>query len=428
MHIYIFGNLNSGKTTLSKQIQGRLPDFIYLSLDEYRIRFGDGTEQGEQLACEHFLAAVKQQENAIVEFTGYGQTASLLTNQLDRKTGILICCTRDIVQSINAIDDEKYSEIPYPSSYKKLQAVDETIRFLKDKTIPTELETHWQRQIWQSYCFDFSDNFDAFWAAFPLSQHTWVSKLNKVLSTDTSVPTALLYGSLGANQLTKRSDIDLFIQSSISVQSWHERLLRLFGEQLAHTDILGSKITLRTQDRLLIEIVIGQSLSDISLYYRESQIYNVHFTILKGELGLAEQLDAVTKTHTSERKQAKELAAQVYFLFCSLPNLIANNDSYKYHFHCSIIQHYCVQLEHLLLSEFKHNYLPKHAATSLINFPWQVFNCSATHISTAQYTELYQYLITLFERLRKKQLIKSNGYFSVESCFLHEIPSEDNKA
>nr|MBF4381899.1 hypothetical protein [Vibrio anguillarum] len=184
MHIYIFGNLNSGKTMLSKQMQGRLPEFTYLSLDEYRIRFGDGTEQGEQLACEHFLAAVKQQENAIVEFTGYGQTASLLTNQLDRKTGILICCTRDIEQSINAIDDEKYSKIPYPSSYKRLQSVDETIRYLKDKIIPTELESHWQRQIWQSYSFDFSDNFDSFWSAFPLSQHTWVSKLNKVLITD----------------------------------------------------------------------------------------------------------------------------------------------------------------------------------------------------------------------------------------------------
>ncbi len=428
MHIYIFGNLNSGKTTLSQQIQRRLPEFPYLSLDEYRIRFGDGTEQGEQLACEYFLAAVKQQENAIVEFTGYGQTANLLTNQLDRKTGISICCTRDIEQSINSIDDEKYSETPYPSSYKKLQAVDEAIIFLKDKVMPTALETHWQRQIWQSYYFDFSDNFDAFWAAFPLSQHTWVSKLNKVLSTDTSVSTALLYGSLGANQLTKRSDIDLFIQSSISVQEWHERLLRLFGEQLTHTDILGSKITLRTQDRLLIEIVVGQSLSDISLYYRESQIYNVHFTILKGEFGLAEQLDAVTKAHTSEQKQATELAAQVYFLFCSLPNLIANNDSYKYHFHCAIIQHYCVQLEHLLLSEFKHNYLPKHAATTLIDFPWQAFECSATHIITEQYVELYQYLITLFEKLRTKQLIESNGYFSVESRFLHEIPSEDYKA
>lgn len=428
MHIYIFGNLNSGKTTLSQQIQGRLPEFPYLSLDEYRIRFGDGTEQGEQLACEYFLAAVKQQENAIVEFTGYGQTANLLTNQLDRKTGISICCTRDIEQSINSIDDEKYSETPYPSSYKKLQAVDEAIIFLKDKVMPTALETHWQRQIWQSYCFDFSDNFDAFWAAFPLSQHTWVSKLNKVLSTDTSASTALLYGSLGANQLTKRSDIDLFIQSSISVYGWHEKLLRLFGEQLTHTDILGSKITLRTQDRLLIEIVVGQSLSDISLYYRESQIYNVHFTILKGEFGLAEQLDAVTKAHTSEQKQATELAAQVYFLFCSLPNLIANNDSYKYHFHCAIIQHYCVQLEHLLLSEFKHNYLPKHAATTLIDFPWQAFECSATHIITEQYVELYQYLITLFEKLRTKQLIESNGYFSVESRFLHEIPSENYKA
>ncbi|MGV1717910.1 nucleotidyltransferase domain-containing protein [Vibrio furnissii] len=428
MHIYIFGNLNSGKTTLSQQIQRRLPEFPYLSLDEYRIRFGDGTEQGEQLACEYFLAAVKQQENAIVEFTGYGQTASLLTNQLDRKTGISICCTRDIEQSINSINDEKYSETPYPSSYKRLQAVDEAIIFLKDKVMPTALETHWQRQIWQSYCFDFSDNFDAFWAAFPLSQHTWVSKLNKVLSTDTSVSTALLYGSLGANQLTKRSDIDLFIQSSISVQEWHERLLRLFGEQLTHTDILGSKITLRTQDRLLIEIVVGQSLSDIFLYYRESQIYNVHFTILKGEFGLAEQLDAVTKAHTSEQKQATELAAQVYFLFCSLPNLIANNDSYKYHFHCAIIQHYCVQLEHLLLSEFKHNYLPKHAATTLIDFPWQAFECSATRIITEQYVELYQYLITLFEKLRTKQLIESNDYFSVESRFLHEIPSEDYKA
>jgi predicted nucleotidyltransferase len=421
MHIYIFGNLNSGKTTLSQYICQHLPSFSYLSLDEYRIQYSDGSELGEQQACNHFITAVNQTSDAVIEFSGYGPVAEAAKQQCTQKQGILIHCARDIKASIVGINDEKYAKIPYPESYKKAQRIEDTIHFLSDQTTLKNLENRWQAFIWQSDTFEFGQDFSAFWRAFPLSQHLWVDRFRQALCDDLDSSALLVFGSLGANQLTTLSDIDFFIQSTCSVAYWHSKLITLFSAELAHSDILGTKITLRMHDRQLIEVVVGQSLAEIALYYCESQIYNVNFTVLKGSEAQVKELTEITQQKSNDKEKATELAAQVYFLFCSLPNLIAKNDSYKYSFHCSIIQHYCVQLAHLLMGKTQHNYLPKYAATTLEYFPWSAFSTSPMDIQTNQYIELHHYLIELFKNLMQSKLIDNKNYFSDETRFLHQI-------
>ena len=424
MHIYLFGNLNSGKSTLSKKVSQSLPSYSYLSLDEFRILYSDGSDKGEQQACERFVAAVSQTSDAIIEFSGYGRVAELLKLQLKTKRGILIHCFRDIEKSISAINTDKYAKIPYPESYKKEQSIEETIRFLADKVTLKTLEYDWQCQIWQSYSFEYRQDFSKFWQSFPLSQHQCLDTLRNVFVDDIDAQTILSFGSLGANRLTTLSDLDLFIQSDLSADKWCEKLLTLLGNECVHADILGSKITLRMQDRLLVEVVIGRAISDISLYYRESQIYNVNFTVLKGTAEQTKDLKAITQQKVDHKGKASELASQVYFLFCSLPTLKAKNDSYKYSFHCSIMQHYCVQLEHILMGKNQHNYLPKYAAITLDNFPWTAFSTSPTEIQLTQYEVLYQYLTVLFTQLKQQKLIDNKYYFSEETLFLHQITTE----
>ncbi|WP_063661995.1 hypothetical protein [Aliivibrio fischeri] len=424
MHIYIFGNLNSGKTMLSQQICKRLPSYSYLSLDEYRVKYSDGSLLGEQQACDYFVSAVNQVTDAIIEFSGYGPVAEKLQLQFKKKQGVLIYCSRDIEESISTIDDQKYKKIPYPESYKQVQTLEETIRFLSDKITLNILESDWQEHIWQSYTFEFGQDFTQFWKLFPFRAHQWADKLRHILCDDSNVSTALFFGSLGANQLTFLSDIDLFIQSECSVENWYSKLLSQLAPELVHTDVLGSKITLRTIDGQLIEVVIGKSLSDISLYYRESQIYNVNFTILKAKDKQRQELAAITQEKSDNEEKVIELASQVYFLFCSLPNLITKNDSYKYSFHCSIMLHYCVQLEHIIMGKKQHNYLPKYAATTLDNFPWQAFSTSPIDIQSSQYKALYQYLTVLFTQLKQHKLIDNKNYFSKENLFLHQIKIE----
>jgi hypothetical protein len=69
--ILIIGTLGSGKTTLAKYL-ARDTGFSYSSIDECRIRYGDGTVEGEDCAWEHFLEMCSRPTLGILEFSGGG--------------------------------------------------------------------------------------------------------------------------------------------------------------------------------------------------------------------------------------------------------------------------------------------------------------------------------------------------------------------
>ena len=69
--ILLIGTLGSGKTTLAEYLT-RDTGFPYASIDECRIRYGDGTVSGEERAWENFLAVCRKPAPAILEFCGMG--------------------------------------------------------------------------------------------------------------------------------------------------------------------------------------------------------------------------------------------------------------------------------------------------------------------------------------------------------------------
>ena len=69
--ILVIGTLGSGKTTLAEYL-ARDTGFPYASIDECRIRYGDGTVSGEDCAWDHFLEICGRSSPGILEFSGGG--------------------------------------------------------------------------------------------------------------------------------------------------------------------------------------------------------------------------------------------------------------------------------------------------------------------------------------------------------------------
>lgn len=421
MHIFVFGNLNVGKSTFCKALSEKLPTYTLLSLDCHRQLYSDGSLEGEELACDKFVDAVANTPCAIVEFTGCGPVAEKLQAALTHKCGILVVITRNMAENIASLDSEKFENVPYPIEYKQQQTLVESIEQLEERTSLSALELAWQGQIWQSYAHDLEQIFHSFWDTFPLEHHDRIERINRFAISETDIDVAVIYGSLGANQVTLDSDIDYFIQSSEPASYWLEALQKYFGHEVIHADLLGNKITLRFKTALLIEVVVGKQLSDIALYYRESLIHNCDFTFVKGKVEHREELISFLEQQVSNSNSVASIASELYFLFCSLPKLVKSNDVYKYSFHTMIIRHYAIQLEHLLIGYSAHNYLPKQAVVNLPDCPWMSFETSSKSIDPNQYFSLHKYLKELFQRLEKAGLLEVDKYFSKQTELLHHL-------
>jgi len=81
MKILIIGTLGAGKTTLARTLSGET-GFPYISIDGCRIRYSDGTIDGEETAWRYFLKACSDPSPAILEFSGMGPYACLVRDAL----------------------------------------------------------------------------------------------------------------------------------------------------------------------------------------------------------------------------------------------------------------------------------------------------------------------------------------------------------
>lgn len=148
--ILLIGTLGSGKTTLA-ELLSRDTGFPYASIDESRIRFGDGTMSGEDCAWDHFLEDCSRPAPGILEFSGMGPHAEDVRNALiDSAMPVLViwlvlppdtCITR-------AMQRQKNIPAPYPwgSIESSVPAMHASIEFLWDAVWSREPCFHAMRQ------------------------------------------------------------------------------------------------------------------------------------------------------------------------------------------------------------------------------------------------------------------------------------------
>ena len=421
MRVLVFGNINSGKSYLAKQLTTLLPDYNHVELDDFRKQYGDNTVAGEMLAIQHFVDTVLEHPNAIIDFTGCGLAAEKLQKRLPHCAAILLVRHQTAQLCIKALQASKYHSIPYPKEYTEQQSVSETILTLQPDVELDALTKSWQKFIWQSIEVPFATETAQLAKLMTLEHQLIIEKIKKLSISHEQIISSIAYGSLGANSLSYNSDLDIFIETTLTpkqIRNYFEGSLNL---KIIHSDLLGNKVTLRTAEGILIELQTGKSLEEIKLYYQESQINHVYSTVLKGESTVIKKLYCFQYNKQTLTQRSLQIAPQLYFLFCSLPKLLATQDTYKYHFHVSIMQHYAVQLEQLLSGDDQHNYLPKHSVEKITNFPWPLFETSATKVESKQYLKLQTYIIALFKRLEINKLIQENAYFTADNIHLHNL-------
>jgi hypothetical protein len=83
MKVLISGNIASGKGTLIRGLVEELPDYEHLAIDDYRAKYGDGTEDGELRAREQFIFDIRWSENCFIECTGVGKLYSLIKPEIE---------------------------------------------------------------------------------------------------------------------------------------------------------------------------------------------------------------------------------------------------------------------------------------------------------------------------------------------------------
>lgn len=138
-HILIIGNLNSGKTSIAKKLVTILA-LNTISIDDLRIKYGDGTFSKEYLAWSNFFEIIENEEPIILEFSGAGIHKHPIKELLNRSKNkwLIIFIKATYEDIINRMSNKKL-ETPYPwkiSGFNNLKLINE------------ELEEDWKKNYW----------------------------------------------------------------------------------------------------------------------------------------------------------------------------------------------------------------------------------------------------------------------------------------
>jgi adenylate kinase family enzyme len=116
MKIFVFGNLGSGKSHLTRYLAERFLEFSLLSIDGFRRQFGDGTIENELLAKHRFIEAIDLGTNQIIEATGCGDTGEQMANQLSSASeNVMIVILDTPLEVCLSRLRNRIWDVPYPA-------------------------------------------------------------------------------------------------------------------------------------------------------------------------------------------------------------------------------------------------------------------------------------------------------------------------
>ena len=158
MKILVFGNIGSGKTTLLNKLKEVVP-WSVISIDDYRRKYGDGTENFEVIAKKHFFEDIKPNKNQFIECLGTGQFSEELFTFFSKSNEELLCIKLITPKEICRLRlKNRIWDIPFP---KPLEQVDTLIDRTEDRILRGDIENLWSKRknttIISKECLQFED-------------------------------------------------------------------------------------------------------------------------------------------------------------------------------------------------------------------------------------------------------------------------------
>jgi len=359
MRIFVFGNINSGKSHLGKLLSKRYDQYNELKIDEFRVRYGDGTKEGDILAQNKFIDAVLSSTNAIIECTGYGPLGKKLSAQILNRNDIILFVSTPARICIDRIKDKDFSRIPYP---KFEESLEQTINRCDREFENGAIQDLWKEKVIRIHTLTYGIDLNQQLDLIPWNHYFAMSTILRALHTYSSIESIFTYGSFARNELSLYSDIDMYVVTKDSPSSVLNSLKKEISE-IWFSDLIDNKITLRfLRSNTLAEITVIDELRKGEKFIRESLCIEKSNSIFKINERDLKFVDSLSTNESVEHKKMIDTHVRniIYFLL-SLHTLIKKNDSYKYYFHFNIILHHIVQIKAILNNQTKFDYLPLHA-------------------------------------------------------------------
>ena len=366
MRVLVYGNINAGKSRVAASLRRELPNTRQIAIDDYRRTHGDGTLEGDRRAMERFVSDAAATEDSVVECTGLGPLGNMLHHALPPKASLVVHVRAPVGTCLARSATKDFSSTPYPPFQ---ESIDETIRRCDEELRRGDLETLWHdRALWIVAVDGTATDTDKVVEQLPLLQLAALSNITATAHRDPAIDALIWYGSGPRGEMTRQSDIDLFALTALPVGELAARLAAsVTGVRFC--DTIGSKVTLRLADATLVEANSSARIDDVAEYYRHAGLRDAHWSVLKGDARVQEQLAAIASEEPVPDVDA--LVSELVYYTLSLGPLGERGDSYKYSFHLFIVRHDIVRLKAIEAGRTARNYLPVEAEGLLTPDEWK---------------------------------------------------------
>ncbi len=133
MKILVFGTICAGKSTIAKKITNQYPGFDFLGIDDFRLKYSDGTKEGEEKALKKFIEAVDPSlKNQVIEGSGFGQTGlDLFDRLLETRDKIFMLILKvPSEMSLERRKKRKKTKVPFPWEHIEIERMVERFNML----------------------------------------------------------------------------------------------------------------------------------------------------------------------------------------------------------------------------------------------------------------------------------------------------------
>lgn len=354
MRIFVLGNINAGKTFTAKKLKVKFPSYEVLSIDEYRKNLSDGTYEGEEKTVSAFIRDIKENSNAIIEYSGGKNITDRFIDSIDKNSFVILEVTEDIEECISRLKDKNLSLTPYPKVTEKIE--DTIIRLdseFKNNAVYNNFKNKYLKK------FVVNSNIDL--ETLNLNHYELAIKLAQILYRKTDY--LISYGSLARGELNKFSDLDLYLVTNRS----KEEILDLIKNKIKCKKIIIQKnliclYTTKEFNEILVELTIVDQLDKIKPFYSTGRIIEVDKSLLFGNNEVLDTLEEykVDKQYNFE-EDFDAIVAKLDYYTESLLKMHKKSDIYKYYFHSNIVLHEYIKLSYFLNGGRNANYSPSNA-------------------------------------------------------------------
>ena len=367
MRFFILGNINAGKRTFTEfiyKIMCQLGKYEILRIDDFRKKYGDGSEKSEIKIARYFAKTILETENAIVELCGFGYAAKEILKKMRDNSCVVLYINAPLQICLERIE-AKRKIFESNNHFAESTKIADTIRLLDATLKSGKLYEMWDRIALGWHTIEQDDFMEAI-SKLPLKQYHYTGEMINILKKN-GFNKLISYGSLGRLDMSLYSDIDLILLSKFSKEQVfdmiQDHLQEIFKESVMF--ILGEKIVI-LKDDIMVELAIIQSFKEYVKYYCGSYINNVSKTILLGGKKLCGMITKATQAYRdsslykNESYDLKLCKDKIQYYFFFLKKMAIENDCFRFYFYNSLIIDSIVRYLCIKEGIVMYLYCPKH--------------------------------------------------------------------